>query len=543
MMRSTKQFLLLCLYLPVLFIAGCRKAPAAEEVPLDYRHITWQTDVVKSVGVRSMSDGTFYVEHTNEDGTKVYYELGTPAYGENSLYYSAGHEDIPTLFLAQGDRLIYHSYTELLSDIFFTRLEDLGYTIGICNISSLENGRCYLSTGMDHILPLCNDAGFLEEQEAENILIDEMGMILPSGYVFGVPEEGRNTCSLDDGILSFYDGLTLTTTRTVADYDMSGFNEEEPDLAGIRYPKLTSEVLQKGTLYGLKKNEKYHLEYYSGTYYATSDMTANIHIYSPKEYYHTNRYSLLQSTLFEIQLPELGNGIYSVSTVLGGEQKTFRLINESEFSIDDTFDEFLFPEGVYGITSETETYNQLYIKSDIEDGTLLTDIEADSCGNYYFRYETEDDRTDTDNGISWYYRGSAPEGKDGVILGRILNRHADFFSGVQQHMDEASDEILITVVELPEARYIVRYFGVTGIPFDTPLPENTYMQPFSVANVLFLHGSGLFLTPEPDTCGVLLLNAAAETSGQSGEDATPREDAEHRKDTECEGTRSAEGKE
>lgn len=102
---------------------------------------------------------------------------------------------------------------------------------------------------------------------------------------------------------------------------MTAFREEAPDISDIRYPKLTSDILQKGILYGLEKNEKYHLEYYSGTYYAASDMTADIHIYSPKEYYHTNRYRLLQGTLFEIQLPVLEDGIYSAGTALGVNRK------------------------------------------------------------------------------------------------------------------------------------------------------------------------------------------------------------------------------
>lgn len=200
-----KQFLMLCC--TMLCFAGCRKAPETEDTPPDYQHITWQTDAVKSAGPHSMGDGAFYVEHTNGDGTKVYYELGTPAYGENNLYYTAGREDIPTLFLGQGDRLVYHSYTKLLSNIFFTRMEDLGYTIGIYDISSLENGRCYLSTGTDHVLPLCDDAGFLEKQEAEDILIDEMGPLLPAGYVFGAPEEGKTPAPWRTGFYPFMTGL------------------------------------------------------------------------------------------------------------------------------------------------------------------------------------------------------------------------------------------------------------------------------------------------------------------------------------------------
>lgn len=515
--ESLKRLLWLCILTTVLAAAGCKKAPKTEEAPPDYQHITWQTDAVNSVRPRGMDDGAFYVEHTNEDGTKVYYSLGTPASGEDSLYYLAGHEDTPTLFLGQGDRLVYHSNTLLLRDIFLTRLEDLGYTIGIYNISSMENGRCYLSTESDHVLPLCTDAGFLEEQEAENILIDEMGLLLPSGYEFGTPEEGKRTCVLEDGILSFYDGLTLTVARTAEDYDMSGMSETEPSLADLRYPKLTSEILQKGILYGLEKNETYHLEYYSGTYYATSNMTANIHIYSPKEYFHTNQYNVLQSTLFEIVLPELENGIYAVGTISGAERAVFRLIREAEYSIDDVFDTYRFPEGIYGISSETASQNRLYVQSGMKNaaglsGEALAVSEdnivtlADETGCYFF-YETDtyEEDEEKDNGISWYYR------KDGIELGRILHRHKDFFQSFaafpEMEPQEEGTETLITVVELPENRYIVRFYGYENIPYEVPVLGETVVQSCLEADILFTHGSGLFLMPMPETSGVVVLNA------------------------------------
>ena len=113
-----KRFLSLLLLssLCSLLFAGCKKeVPVVEEeiVPPDYNHITWQTDNVSYKTVNSLSDNTFYIEHVEEDGEIIYYELGTPISSGVNYYYSAGNEDIPTLFLGQGDRLIYHSYSIL----------------------------------------------------------------------------------------------------------------------------------------------------------------------------------------------------------------------------------------------------------------------------------------------------------------------------------------------------------------------------------------------------------------------------------------------
>lgn len=502
--RNTKLRLTLTLLGCTLLFAGCKKeVPVEEPIILDYQHITWQTDLVTTVGSRSMDDGSFYVEHTNEDGSKVYYDLGTPTKEDNNYYYIAGTEDIPTLFLGQGDRLLYHSYTQLLQNIHFTRLEDLGYTIGIYDISSLENGRCILATGSDHVLPLCRDAGFLTEQEASNILIDEMGITLPSGYVFGEPTEGTLTCSLSDGILSFYNGTELVTTRNTVDYDMSEFDEAAPELSDIHYPKLTSNVLNKGILYGLEKNQSYHLEFYSGTYYTTSDMTANIHILTQKEYFHTNEYELLQGTLFEVVLPELKNGIYSIGTN-ESNYRTVRIINESEYSIDDVFDEYTLPNNVYGCLSETANYNQIQLNPNLEDGTITANIDDESLSNYYFRYETETDEPVTDNGFSWYYK------KDDVELGRILDRHAEFFTD--------TSATLCTVVEVEyegEINYIVRRFGIEDgvtIEYSIPLVEagDVYIETFKTADFLFLYDSEIDIIPKTGTYGIIAINQVRE---------------------------------
>lgn len=522
MKRQNPKLRFACLLLGCTFLfAGCKKeVPVEEPVILDYQHITWQTDLVTSVGPRSMDDNSFYIEHTNEDGSKTYYDLGTPTTEDGNYYYIAGTEDIPTLFLGQGDRLLYHSYTQLLQNIYFTRLEDLGYTIGIYDINSIENGRCFLDTGSDHVLPLCKDAGFLEEQEADNILIDEMGIALPSGYVFGEPAECTYTCSLKDGTLSFYDGLELATTRNISDYDMSEFNESAPELSDIHYPKLTSEGLNRGILFGLEKNQKYHLEFYSGTYYTTSDMVANIHIFSEKERFHTNEYNLLQGTLFEVKLPNLENGIYSIGTT-PTNYRTIRVVNESEYSIDDIFDTYTLPTNVFGIVSDVGKYNQLYINPNMEDGAVTASIDENKRSNYFFQYQTESADEKYDNGISWYYK------KGDIELGRILDRHADFFVN--------NKATLCTVVELEvldELYYIVRQFGLeesndipTGNEYSIPLMETgtVHVETYDTADFLFLYDTEIGITPKKGTYGIFAINPTTTESPVMSEETVPSE--------------------
>lgn len=506
--RYMKYWKWLVTLMVAVFIAGCgQEEEVVEEVPLDYEHITWQTDHVRAVSERSLEDCTFYVEHIREDGKKEYYPLGTPVSGGGNLYYVSGSEDIPTLFLGQGDRLVFHSYGTILSDIYFSRVKDLGYTIGIYNISSLENGRCYLGTGDSNILPVCTDSGFLERLEAESILIDEMGELLPSGYSFGEVEEEAKTCSIKDGEILFYDGMELAETRLLAGYDTSWFDEENPSLSDIRYPSLTADNLQSGILYGLKKDAKYHLEYYSGTYYGTSDMTANIHIYTPVEYYHTNQYSLLQGTLFEIELPEVcKDGIYTVGTSMTGNPAAFRLILGSEYSIQDDFNDFLFPEGLSGIYSESASHSYLQVSRAKRDATLIADPgDAMEC---YFRYTTG-------VGTSFYYK----EGD--VEYGRILEHHEGIFGCFQaDEVQFGPGAVLIAMQDVRDGSCIVNVFQnetkfrLNSEQFDEileahgiPETEGVTINVFMGADLVFLKDGMIWFRPQPDMDGVLVLNA------------------------------------
>ena len=489
---------LLCFSLIFLFttslLCGCKKDPVVEEViPPDYNHITWQMDKTTTVSVTHMADGAFYVEHTDENGYKTYYELGEPSPSDNMFYYLSGQEDIPTLFLGQGDRLVYHTYTGLLRDVYFSRLEDLGYTIGIYNISDLENGRCILMANSDHVLPLCTDAGFLQEQEAETILIDEMGISLPQGYTFGVPTEAMKTVQLKDETLEFYDGLTLTTTRDIKNYVMTNFKPEAPDMKDIRYSKLTSDNLQRGILYGLEKDQSYHLEFYSGTYYTTADMKANIHMLYPREHFHTNQYDVRQGSLFEIDIPDFENGIYIVGTNLG-YGKAFRFVRESEYSIDDKFDTFMFPDNVKGVISKTDSKHQLNIYGKEDDSSGRADMGEVYYETAIFNYETEPDREKYDNGVSWYYK------KDDIELGRILNRHAEYFT-------QKEEATLTTVVELHNKKKIVRIFDFTGEEYLLPdSMTDVFLEIFEGNDYLFVTDAGLALTPRKNNYGMLALN-------------------------------------
>lgn len=141
--------------------------------------------------------------------------------------------------------------------------------------------------------------------------------------------------------------------------------------------------------------------------------------------------------------------------------------------------------------------------------TLQADTGTGSYSGCSFRYETENDRAEADNGISWYYR------KGGTAVGRILERHADCFTDIRS-MDGTTEEILATVTELPEGQYIIRCFGSPDIPVNIPLSGTARVEMFSRADILFLRNSGISLDCRPDTYGVLVLNAGTAGAADTG---------------------------
>jgi len=498
-MKNTKRVILYFIMSFILTLGGCNKPPVEvpeeEIIPPDYNHITWQTDRVSTTSAKRLEDNRFYIEHTNEDGSVVYYNLGSYTMKDNQIYYQS-NENFPTLFVQQGDRIVYHSYDNILTNIYFSRFQDLGYTIGIYDIGTIENGRCILAADSSHVLPLCNDADFFELLEAETILIDELGETLPTGYTYfdiatTAPETlTGKTFTIKGNELQFYEDGLLIETRNCSDYDMSSFDPKSPKLEDITYPKLTSETVRSGILYGLKKDSNYYLEYYAGTYFGSATMKANIHVYSIKEYYHTHDYNVLEGTLFEIELPkEMKNGLYTVGLGINGGG-TFRLVTGEDYAIyDDFFSDYTFPENIVGMYSEVDRYNILQPASSLENATKASVIPA-GTNNLYFSYVAGED-------TSFLYK------KDGAVIKNIQIKYKDLI----ESLPEAD---LITIYEVGEMPIINLYYeNAKSVPSTL---KNFSIEGASVnilenVDILFLRGGKIFFSPVSGTDGIMVANA------------------------------------
>lgn len=233
--------------------------------------------------------GTYYVVH---DG--VYYPLYS--YGTNyddapgdwtepsrQAYFTTENEiNIPTLF--EGDELVYYSTDGLLDYMIWERYYDLGYTIGLLNLQTMESGRVYLDLSDDDEVNIVPDSELyaMYDLGAEQILIDKIGGV-----------------KVDESLIS--DGLIVST----------------------------------------KKSKTYDLEVYTGTYYQHYTTTANTHAFKAYELYASIEYETLQEFLYRIEIPEYFVTGYYVLDGCG----MVRIVRGDSYSEETDFNEqVLFPE-------------------------------------------------------------------------------------------------------------------------------------------------------------------------------------------------------
>lgn len=233
--------------------------------------------------------GTYYVVHngvyypvykygTNYDDAPTYYVQP----GRQTYFTTENEINIPTLF--EGDTLVYYSTNALLDYINWERYYDLGYTIGLIDLRTMESGRVYLDLSDDDSVCIIPDSELyaMYDLGAENILIDKIGGV-----------------QIDKSFVT--DGIISVT----------------------------------------KKSKTYDLEVYTGTYFKHYTATANTHVLKAYELFASIEYKTLQEFFYEIEIPEyFVDGYYMVDGC-----GMFRLVRGNSYSEETNYNEqLLFPE-------------------------------------------------------------------------------------------------------------------------------------------------------------------------------------------------------
>lgn len=292
--------------------------------------------------MEQLVSGSFYVVH---DG--IYYPAFAYAsnydlsdslknyidpYAHKQLYFTAENElEIPTIFLAKGDTLVYYDTENILDYVKWERYKDLGYTVGLYNIYQTEYSKlAYIN---------------LEEEE---------GCII----------SGSNLEAINTDMAS-----TLVS------------------LIRIGNVNITDELISNGLIVGAKANESYDLEVYDGTNYNHYIATADMHAFEAYELFASVETTPLQQFAWEIEIPEyFVNGYYKVNAICTGVEMydgLIRIIKEDNFYNDrESFNEpLLFPYTEQQIADgEADELEPLYQYSDCDELNYFSTLVVGALG-------------------------------------------------------------------------------------------------------------------------------------------------------------------
>lgn len=218
------------------------------------------TDVITVTNVKDLEDNAFYVLH----GDNTYYQLyfGETSFNRNTdipwtadssrvAWFGTDYSKIPTMH--KGDKLVYHSTSEFSDTFTIERYEDLGYTIGICNMSATGTGRYSFSTN------------------SENMQID---IYASTG---GLYQLGDHTATME----------------RIGDIDLRKGN-----------------ISRAGTIIGLKHGMTYATDIYIGTNVLKYNFVADVRAMASMDVANTNEYKYTQDSTITIEIPEYFNSGY-----------------------------------------------------------------------------------------------------------------------------------------------------------------------------------------------------------------------------------------
>lgn len=351
-MKKRRTLAAICIaFLCSAMFAGCGTT-TSDNNPNE--NVVIRSKVAEIKSMNSLGNNEFYIQHGN-----TYYELykgyatftgGTSSANPSRVLWFNDDTDwnaIPTLY--KGDKLIYHYNDEFNENFTFERFLDLGYTIGVCNMSARRSGHYEMSTNLDQ-------------------------------YTYIDP--GSDATQLHNL------GNRMITFETIGGTEVRKAN-----------------VTTSGTIAGLKKGKSYKADVYTGTEMKSFTFTADAHAMCSYQVDSSSDYVYMQSRIAEIKIPDYFNsGYYSVNG-----SGIFRYVKDATSYDDKTdFTKLNVNTDVDNndkLINEIEQQNSVLSSSTEEDADTITDIVSiPSDGNYsisiLFDDEIADEYKDSGNSNS-----------------------------------------------------------------------------------------------------------------------------------------------
>lgn len=207
--------IIICIFaLAVTLLTGCSAFTMEKE------ETAMPTKVKKVSSTKAMTDGTYYVMHTNEEGEKEYYETYVYDFANKSnpytVFFHKDWEAVPTLY--EGDSLVLRTSSELPATFNLIRYLDEGYTFGFCGMKPDDAGRYCIDTNKAEGISRLSSASQLLKLYSSSTVLDSVGgsalkagNFSIGGTVLGLQKDQQYSCVFYTGSIRHDFKLTADT--------------------------------------------------------------------------------------------------------------------------------------------------------------------------------------------------------------------------------------------------------------------------------------------------------------------------------------------
>ena len=243
-MKRTKYTRFICLALSAILafgLTGCGNKSSENKI-----------GVVTFDDIDKLADGGYYIRHGD-----VYYQ---PYFGQTSFtpdrtvtakddkrvaWYGEDYANIPTM--NKGDTIVYHSTQPFTEGITIERFEDLGYTVGICQMKETSSGRYSFATDSRKFnVDIKSDAGTLCQNGETTATFEKIGgvhlragNISRAGTIVGLSKGKTYDCDIYIGT-DFHECKIKADVKALCSmevFEIKDYNFDRSKTITFKFPK------------------------------------------------------------------------------------------------------------------------------------------------------------------------------------------------------------------------------------------------------------------------------------------------------------------
>ena len=187
------------------------------------------------------SDGKYYKPYVGESS---FLGRNTAKNRQRVLWFGKDYDRIPTM--NKGDTIVYHSTDEFSPRFRIERFQDIGYTIGICNMSPTSAGRYTFSTDpLDRCIDIDSNAGTLYSLGDHTVTMEMIGdaelrsgNISQAGTIIGL-ERGKTYAAdvyIGTEVMQYSFVADVRALSSMDSYTINDFQYEQSKVVSFVFP-------------------------------------------------------------------------------------------------------------------------------------------------------------------------------------------------------------------------------------------------------------------------------------------------------------------